>query len=46
VAALGLGTRAFTFTMFQVPGTRDELFEGEYRSPLRELESVRRKLAP
>lgn len=46
VVALGPGTRAFTFTVFQAPGTRDALSEGQYRSLLRELEDVRRELEP
>ena len=32
---------AFTFTMFQWPGTPDELFESQHASLRRELENVR-----
>jgi hypothetical protein len=41
VVGLPGGVSAFTFTMFQAPGMSDELFESQYRSLLRELESVR-----
>ena len=33
---------AFTFTMFQWPGTPDELFESQHASLRRELENVRK----
>jgi hypothetical protein len=34
---------AFTFTMFQVPGMPDELFESQYQALLREFENIREK---
>jgi hypothetical protein len=36
----GLGT-AFTFTMFQLPGTPDELFAAQHASLEREFENIR-----
>jgi hypothetical protein len=36
---------AFTFTMFQVPGQSDELFESQYASLLREFENIEREFA-
>jgi hypothetical protein len=36
----GVGT-AFTFTMFQLPGTPDELFESQHASLEREFENIR-----
>jgi hypothetical protein len=44
VGALPGEASAFTFTMFQAPGTSDELFEGQYESLLRELENVKHEL--
>jgi hypothetical protein len=32
---------AYTFTMFQAPGTPDQLFESQYRSLLLEFENIR-----
>jgi hypothetical protein len=46
VVALPGGRSAFTFTMFQGPGMPDEVFDEQYASLLRELENVRRELAP
>lgn len=45
VVPLPGGRSAFTFTMFQAPGTPDELFESQYASLLRELETLRDELA-
>lgn len=39
------GRSAFTFTMFQAPGTPDELFERQYASLLRELGNLERRFA-
>jgi hypothetical protein len=36
----GVGT-TFTFTMFQLPGTPDELFESQHASLEREFENIR-----
>jgi hypothetical protein len=41
VVALPGGSTAFSFTMFQMPGMPDELFESQYRSLLREFENIR-----
>jgi hypothetical protein len=40
----GLGT-AFTFTMFQLPGTPDELFSAQHASLEREFENIRARFA-
>ena len=45
VVPLGVAASAFTFTMFQGPGTPDDLFESQYRSLLREFENLERELA-
>ena len=45
VVPIGEGASAFTFTMFQGPGMADELFEGQYRSLLREFENLEREFA-
>jgi hypothetical protein len=39
------GGSAYTFTMFQVPGMPDELFESQYQALLREFENIRAKFA-
>ena len=36
---------AYNFTMFQAPGTPDELFESQYQSLVRELENIRREFS-
>jgi hypothetical protein len=41
VVGLPGGASAFTFTMFQAPGTSDELFEAQYESLLREFDNIR-----
>jgi hypothetical protein len=43
VVGLPDGTTAFTFTMFQAPGTPDELFESQHASLLREFEHIRHR---
>jgi hypothetical protein len=43
VVAMPGGGSAFSFTMFQVPGMPDELFDSQYESLLREFENIRRK---
>jgi hypothetical protein len=43
VVSLPGGASAFTFTMFQVPGMPDELFESQYQALLREFENIREK---
>jgi hypothetical protein len=45
VVPLPDGRSAYTFTMFQAPGTPDELFESQYQSLLRELENLQREFA-
>jgi hypothetical protein len=45
VVELPGGASAYSFTMFQTPGTPDELFESQYESLLREFENIRRELA-
>ena len=44
VVGLPGGASAYSFTMFQAPGTPDELFESQYESLLREFENIRREL--
>jgi hypothetical protein len=43
VVELPEGRSAYSFTMFQAPGTPDELFESQYRSLLREFDNIRRE---
>jgi hypothetical protein len=43
VVAMPGGGSAYSFTMFQVPGMPDELFDSQYESLLREFENIRRK---
>jgi hypothetical protein len=45
VVGLPSGASAFSFTMFQVPGVPDDVFESQYRSLLRELQNIRRMFA-
>jgi hypothetical protein len=45
VVELPGGRSAFTFTMFQAPGTPDDLFESQYQSLLREFDNIRRELS-
>ena len=45
VVELPGGASAYSFTMFQAPGTPDELFESQYQSLLREFENIRRQFA-
>jgi PAS domain S-box-containing protein len=45
VVGLPNGASAFSFTMFQVPGVPDDVFESQYRSLLRELQNIRRMFA-
>lgn len=45
VVELPGGRSAYSFTMFRAPGMPEELFESQYRSLLRELESVRKTFA-
>jgi hypothetical protein len=45
VVELPNGRSAYSFTMFQAPGTPDELFESQYQSLLREFENIRRELS-
>ena len=44
VVALPGNASAFTFTMFQVPGMPDELFESQHASLRRELENLPREV--
>ena len=37
------GQSAFTFTMFQAPGSSDELFESQHASLVREFENIERE---
>lgn len=46
VVGLPDGRSAYSFTLFQAPGMRDEDFERQCRSLERELENVRRRFAP
>ena len=41
IVALPGAQSAYTFTMFQAPGSPDDLFEAQYQSLLRELENIR-----
>ena len=43
VVELPDGRSAFTFTMFQGPGSSDELFESQHASLVRELENIERQ---
>jgi hypothetical protein len=43
VVELPCGRSAFTFTMFQAPGSSDELFESQHASLRRELENIERE---
>jgi hypothetical protein len=43
VVELPDGTSAFSFTMFQGPGSSDELFEAQHASLLREFENIERQ---
>jgi hypothetical protein len=43
VVELPTGATAFSFTMFQLPGMPDELFESQYESLVRELGNVERR---
>ena len=45
VVELPDGGSAFTFTMFQAPGSSDDLFASQHASLQRELENVERKFA-
>jgi uncharacterized protein YndB with AHSA1/START domain len=45
VVELPGGRSAFTFTMFQGPGTSDELFDAQHASLLREFENLERAFA-
>jgi hypothetical protein len=45
VVELPDGRSAFTFTMFQAPGSPDELFESQHASLLREFENIERQFA-
>jgi hypothetical protein len=45
VVGLPDGRSAFTFTMFQAPGSPDELFESQHASLLREFENIEREFA-
>lgn len=45
VVALPGGGSAYSFTMFQVPGMPDELFESQYASLRREFENIRGEFA-
>jgi hypothetical protein len=45
VVGLPGGSTAFSFTMFQMPGMPDELFESQYQSLLREFENIRAEFA-
>lgn len=43
VVELPDGRSAFTFTMFQGPGSSDELFESQHASLMREFENIERQ---
>ncbi|HET6696388.1 MAG TPA: hypothetical protein VFG85_07780 [Gaiellaceae bacterium] len=43
VVGLPGGQSAFTFTMFQAPGSSDELFESQHASLVREFENIERE---
>ena len=43
VVGLPDGRSAFTFTMFQGPGSSDELFESQHASLVREFENIERQ---
>ena len=43
VVELPDGRSAFTFTMFQGPGSSDELFESQHASLVREFENIERQ---
>jgi hypothetical protein len=43
VVGLPDGRSAFTFTMFQVPGSSDELFESQHASLVREFANIERE---
>ena len=43
VVELPDGRSAFTFTMFQGPGSSDDLFESQHASLLREFENIERQ---
>ena len=45
VVGLPGGRSAFSFTMFQVPGMPDELFESQYQSLLREFDNIRNEFS-
>jgi hypothetical protein len=45
VVELPDGRSAFTFTMFQAPGSSDELFESQHASLLHEFENIEREFA-
>ena len=45
VLPVGDDASAYIFTMFQVAGMSDELFESQYRSLLREFENLEREFA-
>ena len=45
VVELPGGQSAFTFTMFQPPGSSDELFESQHASLVREFENIEREFA-
>lgn len=45
VVALGDGSSAYTFTMFQAPGMPDALFESQYESLRREFDNIRERFA-
>ena len=45
VVGLPGGSSAYTFTMFQMPGMPDELFDSQYESLLREFENIEREFA-
>jgi hypothetical protein len=45
VVALPDGASAYSFTMFQGPGTSDDLFESQYQSLLREFDNIRNRFS-
>ena len=45
VVALPGAQSAYTFTMFQAPGSPDDLFEAQYQALLREFENIRAEFA-
>jgi hypothetical protein len=45
VVGLPGNASVFSFTMFQLPGMPDELFESQYESLLREFENIRKEFA-